>query len=139
MAHRSLNIPTLLFSELPIPTVVERNFRINLGELFTYKLPIFSDDLYLDKRGEDAASRQNYDGTNCILIGGPTGAKIGSEGILKWTAQLDNNSSPSVQKDINIEFFVVKIMGPCKDETALIELSVHVVYDNLPIAKNNER
>ena len=92
----------------------------------------------MDKRGEDAASRQNYDGTNCILIGGPTGAKISSDGILKWKAKLDNNSSPSVQND-NIEFFVVKIMGPCKDETALIELSVHVVYDSLPIAKNNER
>ncbi len=136
--HRSLNITILFFTELPIPTVVERKFRINLGELFTYKLPIFSDDLYLDKRGKNTESRQHYDGTNCILIGGPTGADISSDGILKWKAQHNNNSSLTVQKDNNIEFFVVKIMGPCKDETALIELSVHVVYDSLPIAKSNE-
>ena len=135
-AHRSLNITILSFTGLPIPTVVERKFRINLGEVFIYKLPTFSDNIYLDKDSKYAKSRH---GTNCILIGGPTGADISSDGILKWKTQHGNNASLSIQKDNSIEFFVVKIVGPCKNEAALIELSVHVVVDSLQGVKNNQR
>ena len=110
----------------PIPTIIERNFRIKKGESLNYRLPIFSDGPY-DKRHFNISDvQQQYWRNSYILVGSPVGAYITREGTLNWTTPIDFHFSQNKEKQNNVEYFVVKVVGPCEMETALIEISVYV-------------
>ena len=118
----------ILFSDpvSPISTIIERNFRINGGESMNYRLPIFSDGSYDKRYFNSSDAQQQYLRNSYILVGSPIGAYITGEGMLNWKTQLNLNFSQDTENKNNVEYFVVKIVGPCEMEIALIELSVYV-------------
>ena len=111
---------------MPISTIIERNFRIKRGESLNYRLPIFSDGSYDKSYFNSSDAQQQYRRTNYILVGGPIGAYVTSEGVLNWKTQLDFHFAQNMENENYVEYFVVKIVGPCETETALIEISVYV-------------
>ena len=98
-----------------------------MGESLSYKCPIFSDDSNKEHHSNGSDIQQSYKETNYILVGSPIGAGIDDDGILKWKAEFDKHDfQHDVESQDNVEFFVIKMVGPCKQETALIEISVYV-------------
>ena len=110
----------------PISTIIERNFRIKRGDSLNYRLPVFSDGSYDRTYFNSSDAQQQYSRTSYILVGSPVGAYITREGMLNWKTQLDIHVSQNMENENNVEYFVVKIVGPCKMETALVEISVYV-------------
>ena len=78
--------------------------------------------------------------TRYILIGSPIGAKISQNGVLTWHPDFDTIHSKKYenQQDGHVEFFIVKVSGGCEEETALIEITVHINYE-LSHTEDNSR
>ena len=59
------------------------------------------------------------------------GAKISENGVLTWHPDFKTNDSERYESDQeeHVEFFIVKVSGGCEEETALIEITVHIDYD----------
>ena len=116
----------------PIPTIIERKFHITPGESLSYSLPVFSESDYeksyqFESKNNQIARKE----TNYILIGSPIGADITKNGVLHWRPQSDTDKSQKMENEEqnDIEFFVIKVTGNCEEETALIEVSVHIDLD----------
>ena len=81
----------------------------------------------------DSYKTKNYhehNKTRYILIGSPIGAKISENGVLTWHPDFETNDSEKYENDQeeHVEFFIVKVSGGCEEETALIEITVHINY-----------
>ena len=106
--------------------------------MLNYRLPKFSDNSNIENNDLVSNAPHKFNGMNYILIGSPIGADISLDGTLKWKAQIDTNVSKNAENENKVEFFAVKVVGPCEQETALIELSVYV-YGTSPIRNINYR
>ena len=115
--------------DLPIPTIIERKFHLTTEESLTYRLPIFSES---NIENDSQYGQEHIHGQNrlkYILIGSPVGADINNDGILHWHPRsiLNQKKKSEVEREEDmIEYFIVKVTGNCDDETALIEISVHI-------------
>ena len=113
----------------PIPTIVEKTFHLKEGSALIYKLPVFSDSNNQDMLRNHSDTMSQIKSTQYVLIGGPIGAAINGTGYLHWNTQIDGNFYDNSGSQDTVEYLVVKVIGPCKQETALIEISVYVDRD----------
>ena len=115
--------------DLPIPTIIERKFHLTTEESLTYRLPIFSESNIDNGNQYGQGHIRERKQPKYILIGSPIGADITDDGILHWhpSSILNQKKKSEVEeKEDMIEYFIVKVTGNCDDETALIEISVHI-------------
>ena len=96
--------------------------------MFSYRLPRFSDNLSIESINSDTSNR--HAGMNYKLIGNPIGAFISVDGTLEWKTEVDTNETKNSGIENKVEIFVVKVVGPCEHETAVIEISVYVYGDS---------